>query len=1333
MNEPIVQANHNLVVNGDFTQGKTGWKTMGITGIGEDDSEWGRIKLLILSHEGWASQEIEIPKTPGIDAQYKLSFLCETDHTESGWLRVYNETDELLKVELLPGSTPDLGQEGGQPLIFDPRTYEETLDALFKAGDTLRIEIRSPKNDSGDPYSRIRITRIALQLHLDPLRLQKMCFDNQTLAQGDTLHLCLGTTILGVPHQLTFVPEPGNAWENTEASLSSVGNPGEAIIATPDWGVDQPLESPWLLDCPWVGDEERYQFELILRNQYTACPCTIPISLGHHRLAFRDEQHASHYPVLEYEDQGVWLGVRVVSYYTGQAVAGQTVNWSLEGQGVKAASLTNEQGWAEFYFQPQAPGDVVVTATVASLYYTEGEVSMPFEVKVLATDPWNDLEAIVGGAPTDWDTPGYPNRGSSYELQVRLPGDSPLLKTTMALRWSGDSHEQLGVIVEPPVGEPVPVESRDMGWTLTCEDRLDGQFRLSLVCSMLKLPAPEKIMSLARNVVRIADVREANKDPVVADGEVVLLRLQVVHVTASGDGDGVIDARVDWDTCDGPFSTRTGAGGWASLPFMPRQVGDQEVTASVKAYEGAVGIMHTFDVKAIASSSWKDKVAITVDNRPIDRLSGIVCYRGESRTLQVEALPDSPLIGQNITLEWRGTDPGIGLVASDLGTPKVLPAQGSLTWTLESDLAGSTSSMFEMRLTCAGLEDRELFGRQLKRDLHDEMFVVLDQMTTTRGQQLFPCLGAKHRYTFRPHALSPLVGLNMIMEWSAGDSPEKLGITIEPSLKTEQILSDGGATWTLDCSSSPTPADFSVRFRTHLGQTDINPMKLGHNKLRIEASHESAVDPVVGQDPAWMWAQVVSHFTDLAVDEVPVQWTVDGQPQEQKTAADGWSGFPFTPATGGSKTVEARVISPYDGFEASRSMTVNALASDPWDEVTLSFDGQVEQPLGEQTFFPRRAGEHRLDVKAPEGSALFRKYLTLGMRGTGPTELGIRFEEPRLGEPRYFSEAGLTYHFRVGDLKDGSFGLGFSSSRLARLSPVNAFSVGQGSRAVKIAERQHVNQTLLWGEEVSEQITVVSSITGKAMAGMTVTWRSPDLGVVTSTTNFYGVAKIDFVPTTPGAFALTATVGDEQNSDSVSMAYFLSEPRQISALVIDEPGYPGKQMTAQAWVVSANTGEPLADVEVMWEYDNTSIPATLTDADGKATCSFTFGTPDETLWASVKGGLAGWDVKALQLTVNEPPAAVASVVASPNPVPLHSYVTMTALIVEKASREPMPNRKIQVSNNGGPFIQATTDHKGRYESHWRAMSMTDNISLAVKLNNADGSSDSGAVYVTVGS
>jgi hypothetical protein len=294
-------------------------------------------------------------------------------------------------------------------------------------------------------------------------------------------------------------------------------------------------------------------------------------------------------------------------------------------------------------------------------------------------------------------------------------------------------------------------------------------------------------------------------------------------------------------------------------------------------------------------------------------------------------------------------------------------------------------------------------------------------------------------------------------------------------------------------------------------------------------------------------------------------------------------------------------------------------------------------------------------------------------------------------------------------------------------------SLGEGAQVVKIAERSRVSQTLLWGEAVSEQITVVSAISGRPMVGMTVVFRNEDLGEVTTTTNFYGVARIRFVPKTPGAAQLIATVGDAQYSESISLPFFLHAPREIKDLFSDNlTGYPGQEISAQALVVSA-TGEPLANVEVIWECDNKPLPTTMTDAEGKTKVYLVLGMSQKfLLCASVKGGVAGWNVRTLILDIVESRfAAVESVVATPNPVPVNQLVTMTAQIVDKQSRKPMPFRKILVSRNNAPFIEGLTDREGKYTSVGRPVQVPQVMSMTVKVENPDGSSDTGSVQVEV--
>ena len=222
----------------------------------------------------------------------------------------------------------------------------------------------------------------------------------------------------------------------------------------------------------------------------------------------------------------------------------------------------------------QAHGNVVIQASVDSPYYAAGVVISRWTSGYWRRSRRTYWRSVVEDVlEKRWRKTGYPNRGSDYPVTVKLPADSPLFGTELSLRWSGDSHEQLGVVVSPALEHWVPVIGVEMAWTLTSEDRLDGRFYLELACSKLLSPSPKKTMSLARNLVRVGEVREANKFPVVDENESVLLRVQVVHVVVSGDGDPVNNTQVDWITPDGTISTRSGAGGWASVPYAPTRSG----------------------------------------------------------------------------------------------------------------------------------------------------------------------------------------------------------------------------------------------------------------------------------------------------------------------------------------------------------------------------------------------------------------------------------------------------------------------------------------------------------------------------------------------------------------------------------------------------------------------------------------------------------------------------------------------------------------------------------------------------------------------------------------
>lgn len=1243
MFEPVIQANDNLVLNGDFREALEFWekgdnpREISVTG---EEYENVQIKVLTAGNCASVSQQFTLPLEPGASARYVLSFLYETRHTDPGKMLITAENGTLLReIRLPPGDLRNSAEDqvriaSGQPLEFKPKIYNAPFDLPVQRQDKIRLTIVAPANaDSEDYHLQVVITRIRLDLHLALPQMRTVKVDAEHLLPDESVFLGLGATE-DLQHRLEFILAPDSPWLHTKAALVCNDNPQGAIIATPDWGVDQPLDSPWFLQCPLIGDQEPYLFTVQLVNQFIAEPYSMQVSLGHHRLMFGEVLEAAYFPVLELE-QSVRLGVRVASWYTGQFLAGRTVTWATEERGVLSTTPTDPEGWAYFDYLPVAAGDIAILASVASPYYASGVETTTLDVRVLATDPWKDVLAVVEGDASPWaQKTGYPNRGSTYQLSVRLP--EALRGTELAMRWEGDSAAQLGVRVRPELEEWVPSDAADLSWELDCRDELDGRFQLQLSCSKLLLRSGRKPMSLARNLVRIGDVQEANKFPVVDEGESVLLRVQVVHVITSGDGEPVNNARVDWQTPEGTIVTRSGLGGWASVLYQPSRAGELVVTARVRAHDDAVPIERPFAVTALASSSWKNQVRILFDDVAVDLAElGLLCWRGAPHTLKVEPTAGSVLLDQMVTLQWRGESPGIGLTVTSIGEPRKLEVNG-LEWTFSSQVASSTSSLFSLTLSSPLLAaPRELFGRLISTELVDELTVMLDQMTATiASQRMFPCIGATHSLRYLPNALSPLVGLQGTLMW-LGTPAEELDASVEPPLDTARPLDDGGVGWVLDFSASKVSGNFMLGL--HLPALSLsmtaNPMQLGHNKLRIEDWHESAVEAVVGKDKAWSWIRVVSAFTRQSVAQVAVQWK--SAIGSDTVASDdlGWSGFGLLPDTAGQQEVVAHVHSLFDGYEEQRALSFMALARDPWKDVRVRFDGHDEHPWGSHTYFPRRNGSHVVEVLFPDNSPLLEQDLTLGLTGTGPVELGLSFE-PALGAPRQPSAFGfLRYSLRCADLKDGSFALRLGAERLASLSLANAMSLGEGAQVWKLLTSSSVQQVLEWEQELVEQVKVVSSVSGQGIAGVLVTWRNEDLGTTTSLTDFYGVATVRFKPQTPGPAVVTAKVGETAHAESVELRYTLEEPRVISELYEPEDSRlpPNEQQAhAIAKVVSARTGLPLAGVQVRWDFAGSTLTPSVTDEEGLARLTFNYPADvDEVLSAIVRGGLGGWDMARL--------------------------------------------------------------------------------------------------------
>ncbi|MCX2544699.1 hypothetical protein [Pseudomonas sp. COW5] len=1305
MVNPGIHAERNLVINGEFTEGLKGWSKGPVNPsyVTTKPESYNGLPLRILSALDGSSafQEIAVPKSSGADATYRISFLCEMDHVEEGILELsVTGLPETQKIRLKPGAARDRNADRvyeakGEPLVFLPIEYDEAVTLPLHDSDELRVSVISPGNEQGDFFSSLRISRINLQLHLPATRLQTLRLDDQMLPLDRVLPLCLGA-LGSSAHRFTCVPAQDDPWQGTRASLNIEANPQNAIVADPDWGKDKPLDDYSSLLCPDIDGEPPHLFKLQLLNEFNAPPYDIAVSLGHHRLKFLELERAKHYVVLEY-GQSAKVGVRVGSHYTDRALEGRLVTWTVEGTNVKSTTPTDPDGWAWFDHKPLAAGDLQILASIESPYYASGVVTQAFEAKVLATDPLKEVRTLVAEEERPWEQKGYPNRGTIYKLQIIFP--DVLHNTQATLRWTGTTPEQLGVRVTPPLESAVAVGPSGMvEYQLDNDDRLDGQFSLRLISSHLLEHSPEKRMSLARNVVKPGDVREPDRVCVVDENESARMWVQVLHDTALGDGDPVERALVFWKDPDGTVTKRfTGAGGWSSHSYQPLAAGEHPVTATIKAHEEAEPSEKNFIVKAIATSLWKQHVEILLDGKTVDLKSlGLICWHGQMHTLRVVPVSGSSWIGtKSISLDWGDEDPNIGLKSANLGTPFPLTADG-VNWTLESNTEASISSPFEMRLKADGVaDDRELVGRFINPDLTREVSVKFDQVSAALdGQKLYPCLGAEHRFSIWPAALSPLVGLMASLTWS-GTPADQLGASVLPPLSESQPLGAEGAFWALGFISSTAAGQFALTLS--LPQlafvATATPMDLGHHAVSFNHLLESPVDPVVDQDPVWTWANVISRFTGKVVAGVPVTWQAAGDPVIANTDDEGNSGFGFVPASAGIHTVRSSLISLYDNYTEEKSTTIQPLTVDPWSQVKMSIDGQPQQTWGNSTGFPRRKGVHSVVAFLPE--ELEGQVVRLGQTGTAPSVLGNRYE-PELGVAQVVANGIARFSLRAGDLKNGSFALRLSAERLARLSQALPMSQGPGSQVLKINTVSQARSELLWGEDFEASIEVVSSISGKPMGDLLVRFSHPDLGVVETVTDFYGRATVRFVPVTPGASQVTATVGDTLNSVSVEMDLDLAEPRQIVELY--EPTGSRQppdvsQAHAKAKVTSALTGLPLADVPVAWEFAGHAMNS-VTNAEGIADLTFTYSDEgDGVLSATVQGGIGGWDMAVLAY-IGEVPV-IESMTSPATTIVSGDLARADVKIVDRRNGQAMDKVRVYWFIGEVPFTSTLTGPDGK--------------------------------------
>ncbi|WP_454846420.1 hypothetical protein [Pseudomonas farris] len=1216
MNKQPVNTKTNVVANGHF-EDYSHWEDVGAPGgnIVLKHGEWegADIAYMSLYKGSGVGQELPAPGQLSAVAKYRLSFLYDNRSAGDGLFILRNaRTEEKLEIPL-PSS-------GNDPEVLALNLTLKTVLIGFdiQKGDVLDVEVTSPTGATA--LNDVIIARIDLHYELSPLILVHIINDGQVFipAERPLLYLCYGATG-EASHQLSFEPEPGNAWTDTEGLLWRLDNPLDGVVVTPRWDENQLIEKPWQVDCPEPIRDDVQLFELCIYSKYHADPYSIAVSLGHHRLLVNSFLEPAYQPVIEYQ-QSVKLGVQVLSYYLHTPIRNQEVCW-LSGEEVLDRVSTDEGGYAWFDYCPDVDGLHTISASVQSLFYAQGSAVQSFEVRVHATDPlkvvqirFPDMEPALWGEKN-----GYPDRGATYPLTVLFSANSPLRNLSVWLAWEGEPAEELGVAVSPALLEPVPVTGTQLVWQLNCQDIKDSMFGLQLRCAELLEPTVINHMMLARHSLKIGDVRDANRTPVVDEGDYVWCMLQVLSL---GD-EPVSGVAVEWDTPQGIQRTYTGVNGWASVIDRPAVHGNYDITGRVQVRGGEKELTHTFPVKTVQTSAWKT-ASFTLDGVAVDRVNaGVVLNELGSQKLHLDVKPDSPLIGKTVSLRWRNPASKDSILIREMNWPVPITSAGVDWYVLL--LIGAPNAVHDLQVVSAGLEDLDLAFRLFSTILSEELTLVFDRKPKNwdTAVDLYPCIGATHELTILPQDdLGPLHGL--MLETTVEPSLPS-GWNITPSLAEPSPMTAGGVRF--DCDMSGTTEGAELRWNAKVliddglvAQPSALRLKLAHNKVVLGTTFEVATDPVLSKgESARLAVQYLSAFTGKPASNVPVEWD-DVEQMSFMTGPDGIVQRDYQPASSGAHHIQALIHNLYDSTQIAHSLEVYAHQNDPWLDLHVRQGSGSARPWGGQTFFPRRDERLELILSAPQDNPLHNQRLTLGLTGLDQLDPQLSFGPEGLGVPRELPADGLPIRLLAGDQTDAAFSLQLSATRLLERSPPNAFSLGRNEQAIIVAGMSGERKVVGWGETLSFEIALISPLSGQSAKNIQVEWEGVDRALehVITRTDFYGRTTISFVATIPGAGRLSARIVG--GSDVFEFEYFVHEAGLIQALTSPLlENYPGEEVSAEATVVSASTGEPLEGVKVHWFFKDVPLEPAVTDAQGKARIVFTLPWGLGALSASVRG------------------------------------------------------------------------------------------------------------------
>ncbi|MNF62529.1 hypothetical protein D3C84_442130 [compost metagenome] len=246
--------------------------------------------------------------------------------------------------------------------------------------------------------------------------------------------------------------------------------------------VSTPGQVNWrkTIDTPWEVGNYRIQVRQVDEGDSSEWSVSRAFEVVDTRLLIGATGSVTAQPVVG-NNESVLLRVQVVASESWEGVEGLNVVWSvLEDMGVRATTLTDSEGWAHCRLTPEVAGEYQVQADLTSENEGVG-LTRVFDVTALEENAWAQaFELYLDGEKVDLALGELQLiRGKSYELELKVKGDSPLIGSDVTLEDQADAVNS-GLESVPPLGTPQEVEGGAVRWTITSAFGQNSYFGLKL-------------------------------------------------------------------------------------------------------------------------------------------------------------------------------------------------------------------------------------------------------------------------------------------------------------------------------------------------------------------------------------------------------------------------------------------------------------------------------------------------------------------------------------------------------------------------------------------------------------------------------------------------------------------------------------------------------------------------------------------------------------------------------------------------------------------------------------------------------------------------------------